>query len=255
MMTKILKSLLLGNVILLGIGILQPNSAQGAILYDSSSNVTEGENFWYSGRFSRSRETFWAFEEQTVTLTTPLPVQEYVDFGAGMGFANNWDDLSYKGSIGEGLTVTSHMVYLANSDESSRFNLGGTLRFDTPILGAYADFRLYREQNDLFAPNATYNGPGVIASLEGIGSSLPVDMVTLVDDYTIDLNWTLRSSIDSLRIITAGPDFNFTPTDEISTTVAQVPGNPAEVPEPLTILGTMLAGGFGYMMKRQYKTT
>lgn len=29
---------------------------------------------------------------------------------------------------------------------------------------------------------------------------------------------------------------------------------PEEVPEPLTILGTMFAGGFGYVMKRKNKT-
>ena len=236
----------IGNLCLLAklalLGILQANSAQGAILFDSTSAI-EVDSFWEQqwvnvnegGAFDfflppENDDKFYAFNEaQNVTLPSSLGVQEFAD-----NIQNDWDTLTFddpEDFIPEGTTVSSHMIYLASDLGGGLVKQRARVSFERDIIGFNGDFKLFFPDNDLFAPNAL-NQRYTNTGLEGITGSLPVDLVTLVDPKTIELDWRIYNGVDALRVITYGD-------------------SPVSAPEPTTILGTGLFLGFVTLFKRK----
>ncbi|NJL54832.1 PEP-CTERM sorting domain-containing protein [bacterium] len=206
------------------VGLTSATSASAAIVWGNSTGVLEARNFWYqNGGVQRSLSILGFNEEQEVLLNRDVSTQ----------MLNEWDDLDNLIPIAAGKKVSSHMLYFTSPSSSlGRITASATVVFENPILGFVGDFRLFRPDNDLFAPGANWNGPGVISSLEEQQSWTPLDAVTLLDDRTIQLEFTTQSAIDPLRVIT----------------LAQ---STESIPEPLTVLGTGVGLGFGVFFKRK----
>jgi hypothetical protein len=217
-------------------GGLIASPAKALILFDQSSGIQEANNFWYNPRPQRSSTSLFAFnEEQNVKLTRDIGIQESPDNNNICPVApysiicNDWDNLNLTKFLKKGMTISSHLIYLAKLPErpGRRIYLEANVSFDGRIVGFLGDMRLLEPINDLFAPNATH-GSG--DSLEGVVRRNPEhhDIVTLLSPNSIRLNFTQHSGLDPLRVFTV-----------------------EEVPEPLTILGTGLALGMGMILKRK----
>jgi hypothetical protein len=204
-------------------GGLIASPAKALILFNQSSGIQEANNFWYNP-IQKSSTYLLAFnEEQNVKLTRDIGIQESPD-----NIQNLWDNLNLTKFLKKGMTISSHLIYLAKLPQTpGRINLEANVSFDGRIVGFLGDFRLFHPINDLFAPGALNTGP-TGQSLEGVGGFLTPDIVTLLNPNSIRLNFSQHSGIDPLRVFTV-----------------------EEVPEPLTILGTGLALGMGMILKRK----
>ncbi|MDJ0599073.1 MAG: PEP-CTERM sorting domain-containing protein [Crocosphaera sp.] len=194
-----------------------PTSARASILWAESSGILEANNFWYN-RVERSTSIKGFDEEQQVTLDTAIPHQSL----------NEWDDLTNLLYLDPGMVVDSHMLYFANPNpRDGRITAEATVKFSGTIVGLIGDSSFFYPYNYLFAPNATNNPASGGWTLEEELSWTPLDEVQFVSEDTLQLNWTTRSAIDPLRVLT------------LSATQA--------VPEPLTLLGAgtaIVMGGF-----------
>lgn len=150
---------------------------------------------------------------------------------------NKWDDVNNLIDIDtSGGSVSSHMVYFRNPDPRGlgRIEAQASVVFDSKIIGFTADYRLFGDSNYLFAPNLTYDRTDTKYgwSLEEAKSWTPLDEVTFISDNEIQLNFTTKSAIDGLRVFTFD--------------------SAKPVPEPVTILGSLTAIGFGSLFKRRH---
>jgi hypothetical protein len=214
--------------------------AKALILFNQSSGIQEAGNFWYNP-FQTSSTTLFAFnEEQSVKLTRDIGIQESPDnnnicpVASYSIICNDWDNLNLTKFLKKGMTISSHLIYLAKLPQTpGRLNLEATVFFSSKIIGFVGDPFFINPMNDLFAPNTTKTIWGG-NTLEGVvgRTTNTRDIVTLLNPNSIRLNFTIHSGLDPLRVFTV-----------------------EEVPEPLTILGTGLALGFGFMFKRKSMKT
>ena len=153
-------------------------------------------------------------------------------------------------SLSAGLVVDSHLLYFNNPNpREGAISAQATVQFSGEIVGLMGDSGLfysnngrydpYFDSNYLFAPDATNNPALRLWSLEEEASWTPLDEVQFLSEDTIQLNWSTRSAIDPLRIITLSPTVS-TPSVET-------------VPEPLTLLGAANAIAMGGFFKSQVK--
>jgi hypothetical protein len=213
--------------------------AKALILFNQSSGIQEGNNFWYDPAERSATSIFGFNEEQNVKLTRDIGIQESPDNSNQCPnskysiICNDWDNLVVTNRLQEGMTVSSHSLYIGKPNTFvGRLDLEAEVFFDRKIVGFIGDPFLTVPLNDLFAPGAVNNNkPG--GTLEGVGTDkkppfISPDIVTLTGPNSIRLNFTTNSGFESLRVLTV-----------------------ESVPEPLTILGTGFALGMGMILKRK----
>ncbi|WP_107667325.1 PEP-CTERM sorting domain-containing protein [Cyanothece sp. BG0011] len=218
---------------------MAPSSARASILWGQSQGILEVDNFWYDSddnpwynEVTPSLSIVGFDEEQQVTLDRPIGYQTL----------NEWDNITNLSYLEPGLVVDSHMVYLAKTrrEYEGRWEASATIKFSGIIVGLIGDSRLLYRDNDLFAPDQNNDpqtwhslGPEYGWSLEEPGGFLPGDVVTILDQQTIRVNFTTHSALDPLRVLTLSPT--------------------QPVPEPLTILGAGSAIAIGGFFKSKVK--
>lgn len=226
---------------------LLPSSAKAAIVWNESSGVLEADNFWYNP-IERSTSIMGFNEEQGVNLDQAIPIQTLNEW-------DNWNpsnpnDTEFISYLEPGLVVDSHMLYFTNPDPSKgSIPAEATIKFTGKILGLIGDSRLFYsnegrydrqfgysfDSNYLFAPNAANNPAVSLWTLEEELSWTPLDSVEYLSEDTLYLNWSSRSAVDPLRVLT----------------VSSIQNQP--VPEPLTILGAGSAIAMGGFFKSKLK--
>ena len=219
----------------LSVAVLTAYPSNAAIIWESTTGQIEklDSPVWLDTGAPR-KMSFLAFdEEQNVVL--PRDIQ--------ISIPNYWDNLSDLDVISQGTRVSSHFLYFRNPVPwEGRNEVRATITFNQPIIGFMGDQALIHPTNDIFFPNALDKyktidpGPGVWrptnGTLERLGGNLPADTVTITGDRSnvLQVHFTSRSAMDSLRVITQAP----------------------AVPEPLTILGTGTALGLAPLLKRAH---
>jgi hypothetical protein len=176
-------------------------------------------------------DVFVLTEKQNITLEENLTIY-------GNYF---YTDPNYKAidaltvDLSKGRKVSSDLVWVdpvgrgAIGGDGKRLAWEGTLKFRTPILGILTRNIIVPTQRRTNYTNSIFGLNDVTYSIGQLDNVL--DEVTF-EGNTLNFRLTAGDGADHFRVITA-----------------------ANVPEPLTIIGTGLALGFGFMFKRKSMKT
>ncbi|MEL7038173.1 MAG: Ig-like domain-containing protein [Cyanobacteria bacterium J06592_8] len=182
---------------------------------DSIDSINPLYSSWSAPRGSNLR---YFDEAQNVTLSQDIQISNPLD----------WDDLDNLGTIEAGTVVDSHFIYLKQEPGMERESFTGIFTFDGPILGFMADDELFGNAETRQTLNGNDELVGYRArvlqdgnTLEGPNSGLPEDTVKISgpNDNILEVEFTSRSAVDPLRVITLAsgtvpnpPAANQTPT-------------------------------------------
>jgi len=184
------------------------------IILGNLDNFEDG-NYTVDPNPNPAVDLFGIIEQQSVVL--PQSIDAWDQFGRQTS--------DFNVTIPQGTLVSSYLFYVnpPGGDEPT-FEWSGQLQFDAPVLGIISGFsnRRYEPSTQLVGlENTTYR---ISAGLDR-----HQEVVTL-EDNVLNFYISARSGTEPFRVITSG-----TPT---------VP-----VPEPLTILGSGMALGFGVLFQ------
>ena len=148
--------------------------------------------------------------------------------------AYDWDaSRSNMPVLSQGILLNSHFIFFSRLGGRGRQFARAVIEFNTPIIG-FIDTRHSDLTNDIFSTTQYNITPG--RTLEGLGweDVETRDYVKVLEDNPriLEIEFSTFDAFEGVRVLTQASSIQ-------------------QVPEPLTILGTLTALGFGAMFKRK----
>lgn len=180
---------------LVGIGLCISSLSQAAIV---GGSVTGGESLIQGGTFIKLDVPFLESEPDNTVGDNTFQTPHLYGFDEGQNieisesiridiFADDTPD-----TIPDGTTVASHYIFFDPGPSTTQI---GTVTFNSKIFGVITTRSKLRDSDFLLNTGVNYLNP----SFRGLESG---DSVSILDDFTIGVDWRASSPGDYVRVLT-----------------------------------------------------